>query len=242
MVSVTDPASHRILVVEDDEDIRDFMLDELRRERFDVVAAGSVEAARARMNDTAFDLLLLDLGLPDGDGVQLCRDLRANGFGGWLMMVTARDAPVDRVLGLELGADDYLAKPFEPRELLARVRNLLRRHEAKDTIGRKPRGITRFGPWRLDLRQRCLFGAGDRLVMLSGAEFRLLTRFLEAPDRVLSREELYPERGVTVGFDRSLDVQISRLRQKLATEPGGANAIRTVRNEGYVLPGPVTSE
>ncbi len=155
-------------------------------------------------------------------------------------MVTARDAPIDRVLGLELGADDYLTKPFEPRELLARVRNLLKRFPDPGQSRKRNARIACFGPWRLDLHQRRLIAPNDRLVMLSSAEYRLLCRFVEAPEKVLSREMLRPERSATVAFDRSIDLQISRLRHKLGTEPGGADVILTVRNEGYVMPGPVT--
>ena len=151
-------------------------------------------------------------------------------------MVTARGTPIDRVLGLELGADDYLTKPFEPRELLARVRNLLRR--AAPGSPRNPAESARFalfGPWRLDLLQRRLVAPDGSLVLLSSAEYRLLSRFIAEPNIVLPREALSPERRATVAFDRSIDLQISRLRQKLAGAPGGDELILTVRNEGYVL-------
>jgi two-component system OmpR family response regulator len=242
MIQHTDPPEGRILVVEDDAEIRELMIAQLRRESYTVYAADSIAEVRVALNQAPVDLIVLDLNLPDGDGVDLCRQLRAEGYKDAIMMVTARDAPMDRVLGLELGADDYLTKPFEPRELLARVRNLFKRVRTLEDAGKRNARIARFGPWRLDLHQRRLIASNERLVMLSAAEYRLLGHFLDAPNRVLSREELLPERSATVAFDRSIDLQISRLRQKLATEPGGATVILTVRSEGYVMPGPVTFE
>lgn len=246
----------RIVVLEDDPDIRELITVQLAREPQHVDAVGSVADLRASLgHGPAVDVLILDLNLPDGDGLDLCRELRATGYEGAIMMVTAREGPIDRVLGLELGADDYLTKPFEPRELLARVRNLLRRSRVFDQgAGGQSQGagttrgkgrvarFARFGPWRLDLHQRRLVTDDARLVMLSSAEYRLLSRFIDAANTVLSREELLPERSATVAYDRTIDIQISRLRHKLASEPGGGDLILTVRSEGYVLPGPVTFE
>lgn len=234
-----------LIVVDDDQDIRDLVVGQLRQEQYEVSAAGSLAELNAAMARQAFDLIVLDLNLPDGDGLALCRELRARGSDVQIIMVTARSSAIDRVLGLELGADDYLTKPFEPRELLVRVRNLLRR--APSDQGRPRRGhegarIARFGSWRLDLFQRRLIADDDRLVMLSSAEFRLLSRFVEEPNVVLSRETLVPERRATAAFDRSIDLQVSRLRQKLATRAGGEELILTVRGEGYVLAAPVTYE
>lgn len=233
---------NRILVADDDSDIRELIIAQLEREPYVVSAAGSVAEIRRSLADAPVDVVILDLNLPDGDGLALCRELRAEGFASAIIMVTARDSAIDRVLGLELGADDYLTKPFEPRELLARIRNLLKRTRTDD--GGRPRGarLARFGAWRLDLHQRRLIASDGRLVMLSSAEFRLLERFIEAPNLVLTREELLPERKATVAFDRSIDLQISRLRQKLATETDGEALILTVRNEGYVLTKSVTYE
>jgi len=225
----------RILVVDDDPDIRELIIGQLEREAFAVRAAGSVTEAVAELAAAAVDVVVLDLNLPDGDGLNLCRELRAEGYADAIIMVTARDGAIDRVLGLELGADDYLTKPFEPRELVARVRNLVKR--IGNSEGGRPRNarFATFGPWKLDLFQRRLIGGDDRLVMLSSAEYRLLTRLIEAPNQVMPREVLLPERRATVAFDRSIDLQVSRLRQKLATEPGGSDLIITVRSEGYVL-------
>lgn len=235
----------RLIVVDDDQDIRDLIVGQLRQEQYEVSAAGSLAELNAAMAGHAIDLIVLDLNLPDGDGLALCRELRALGNDVQIIMVTARSSAIDRVLGLELGADDYLTKPFEPRELLVRVRNLLRRapgDQARPKRGQEAARIARFGRWRLDLFQRRLIADDDRLVMLSSAEFRLLSRFVEEPNIVLSREALVPERRATAAFDRSIDLQVSRLRQKLATLPGGEELILTVRGEGYVLAAPVTYE
>ena len=233
-----------LIVVDDDPDIRDLIVGQLRQEHYDVVPAGSVAELDMALAAHSADLIVLDLNLPDGDGLTLCRELRAKGNDVPIIMVSARGSAIDRVLGLELGADDYLTKPFEPRELLVRIRNLLRRSHVDDTERHRDKSarIVRFGPWRLDLFQRRLIAEDNRLVMLSSAEFRLLSRFVDEPNIVLSREHLVPERRATAAFDRSIDLQVSRLRQKLATMPGGEELILTVRGEGYVLASPVSYE
>lgn len=234
----------RLIVVDDDPDIRDLIVQQLRQEHYEVVAAGSLGELYQALVVHAADLIVLDLNLPDGDGLTLCRELRAEGNDVPIIMVSARGSAIDRVLGLELGADDYLTKPFEPRELLVRIRNLLRRSHADEPDRQRDKGvrIARLGPWRLDLFQRRLIAEDGRLVMLSSAEFRLLSRFIDEPNVVLSRENLVPERRATAAFDRSTDLQVSRLRQKLATMPGGEELILTVRGEGYVLASPVSYE
>ena len=234
----------RLIVVDDDPDIRDLIVRQLRQEHYEVVPAGSLAELHQALSVHAADLIVLDLNLPDGDGLTLCRELRAEGNDVPIIMVSARGSAIDRVLGLELGADDYLTKPFEPRELLVRIRNLLRRSHADEPDRQRDKGvrIASFGPWRLDLFQRRLIAEDGRLVMLSSAEFRLLSRFIEEPNVVLSRESLVPERRATAAFDRSTDLQVSRLRQKLATMPGGEELVLTVRGEGYVLASPVSYE
>lgn len=224
-----------IMVVDDDADIRNLILGQLRQENYRLLGAGSLADLRQALRQEQIDLIVLDLNLPDGDGLSLCRDLRATGSAVQIIMVTARGSAIDRVLGLELGADDYLTKPFEPRELLVRIRNLLRRARSEPSPRRVATRYAAFGPWRLDLQQRRLVAPDDRLVMLSSAEFRLITRFIEEPNAVLTRETLLPERRATAAFDRSIDLQVSRLRQKLAAVPGGDELILTVRGEGYVL-------
>ncbi|WP_242128242.1 response regulator transcription factor [Sphingobium sp. Sx8-8] len=232
----------RVIVVDDDEDIRSLIVGQLAQEHYDVLSAGSLAELGAAMAVQPVDLIVLDLNLPDGDGLSLCRELRSQGSGVQIIMVTARGGAIDRVLGLELGADDYLTKPFEPRELLVRIRNLLRRSRSAEKAQQKAARIARFGSWRLDLFQRRLIAGDDRLIMLSSAEFRLLSRFIEEPNVVLSRETLVPERRATAAFDRSIDLQVSRLRQKLAGSPGGEGLILTVRGEGYVLASTVIYE
>ncbi len=224
-----------IIVVDDDDDIRDLIISQLVQEHYHVLPAPNLMELRGLLAEQTVDLIVLDLNLPDGDGLALCRELRGQGVATAIIMVTARGSAIDRVLGLELGADDYLTKPFEPRELLARIRNLLRRARSDTPSRQASARVAIFGPWRLDLFQRRLVAPDDSLVMLSSAEFRLLSHLIEDPNTVLSREALLPERKATVAFDRSIDLQISRLRQKLASVAGGEELILTVRNEGYVL-------
>ena len=229
----------RLLVVDDDPDIRELVIGQLAGEGYALQAAKDVKAARAALAAAQIDVIVLDLGLPDGDGLALCRQLRAEGHEGAIIMVTARDSAIDRVLGLELGADDYLTKPFEPRELSARVRNLLRRRPSASKLVRGAR-VARFGRWRLDLIKRRLIAPDDSLVMLSSTEFDILNRFVEAPHQPLSREAPLPSRAATAAFDRTIDNQISRLRQKLAA--AGGDLILTVRNQGYLLANEMTFE
>lgn len=223
-----------VMVVDDDADIRSLIVGQLQQENYRLLSAANLGELRRALQDEPIDLIVLDLNLPDGDGLSLCRELRAEGSPVQIIMVTARGSAVDRVLGLELGADDYLTKPFEPRELLVRIRNLLRRAKGEGTRPTAAR-YAHVGRWRLDLQQRRLVAPDDRLVMLSSAEFRLLSRFIDEPNVVLAREVLLPERKATAAFDRSIDLQVSRLRQKLAAIAGGDELILTVRGEGYVL-------
>ncbi|SER48948.1 response regulator [Sphingobium sp. YR768] len=236
MADLAPSRSATIVVVDDDADIRDLIVGQLRQENYRLFGAANLAELRQHLRDEPVDLIVLDLNLPDGDGLSLCRELRADGSDVQIIMVTARGSAIDRVLGLELGADDYLTKPFEPRELLVRIRNLLRRGRSEPALrGAAAMRYAHFGPWRLDLQQRRLIAPDDKLVMLSSAEFRLLNRFLEEPNVVLARETLLPERRATAAFDRSIDLQVSRLRQKLAAIAGGDELILTVRGEGYVL-------
>ncbi len=230
-----DPANALILVADDDEDIREMMASRFVREGFAVRTAGNVAEIRQAVSEDAIGIIILDLNLPDGDGLSLCTQLRAEGYAGVIIMVTARDSTVDRVLGLELGADDYVTKPFDFREVLARVRKLVQRFSTLPS-GR-PRNVrfAIFGDWRLDLIGRRLIAADGRLVILSSAEFRLLERFVDNPNRVLSKEALLPERKATVAVDRSIVLQISRLRQKLVAAGADEGLIFTMRNEGYVF-------
>ena len=220
-----------LLIADDDDDIRSLVLGQLAREGYTLSEAGDIATIRRILGLSAIDLIVLDLNLPDGDGLALCRELRAAGHTGAIIMVTARDSAIDRVLGLELGADDYLTKPFEPRELTARIRNLLRRTPAAAPF--KSVRTARFGNWVLDLTKRRLIAGDDSVVILSTTEYEILERLISQPRQPLAREILLPQRQATAAYDRTIDNQISRLRQKL--QPDGEDLILTVRSQGYML-------
>ena len=238
-----DPIS-TILVVDDDREIRSLLADYLETNGYRVFAAADGSAMWKMLEEKRPELLVLDLNLPGEDGLSLCRKLRVTSSLP-VIMLTARGEPLDRILGLEMGADDYLPKPFEPRELLARIKSVLRRSRALPANG----GVEhverlRFAGWVLDLSARHLVHPDGRLIMLSGAEYRLLHVFLEHPNRVLNRDQLL---SMTQGrdadpFDRSIDIQISRLRQKLGEDARSPQIIKTVRNGGYVLATQVVAE
>jgi len=235
-------ATH-LLIVDDDRDIRSLLADHLRSFGYEVTTADGGAEMRKALEKGPVDLIVLDLNMPKEDGLTLCRELRAKPNSPPIIMLTARAEPIDRILGLEMGADDYLPKPFEPRELLARIRSVLRR-SAQMPANLEPLPAKRalFGEWILDFEHRRLEANDGRLVMLSGAEFRLVRALVDHSNRVLTREQLLtlvsPRGGESL--DRAIDLQVSRLRQKLGAETGAL--IRTVRNEGYVLAAPVTYE
>jgi two-component system OmpR family response regulator len=233
----------RILIVDDDREIRSLLADYLEANGLSAAAVADGPAMRKALDAARADLIVLDLTLPGEDGLSLCRTLRARSNVP-VIMLTARGEPLDRILGLEMGADDYLPKPFEPRELLARIRSVLRRTTASQQAEPATVQRFRFGEWTLDLGARHLTGRSGLVVALSGAEFRLLRIFLEHPNHVLSREQLL---DLTHGrdadaFDRSIDLQISRLRQKLGDDARSPRLIKTVRSEGYVFATPVAGE
>ena len=233
-----------ILVVDDDRDIRTLLAEYLDSNGLRTLTATNGSEMRRVLEESRVDLIVLDLTLPGEDGLTLCRNLRATSSVP-VIMLPARGEPLDRILGLEMGADDYLAKPFEPRELFARIRSVLRRTQALPPNMAQPDVATmRFAGWTLDLTARHLVNKDGVVVALSGAEFRLLKVFLDHPNRVLNRDQLLE---LTQGresdpFDRSVDIQISRLRQKLGDDARTPTIIKTVRNEGYVLATTVTAE
>jgi two-component system OmpR family response regulator len=234
-------SQHRLLVVDDDPDIRTLLANQLTAAGFIVSTAASGSEMRLALELETIDLIILDLNLPNEDGLTLCRDLRARSNIP-VIMLTARSAPVDRVVGLEMGADDYVTKPFEPRELIARIRNRLRLGAGPEKATPAASGRVSFGGWIFDLNQRHLINASGRIVSLSGAEYRLLRIFAADPNRVLTREQLVA-RSTGKPFDsqqRAIDLQISRLRQKLGDDENRSPLIKTVRNEGYVLAASVT--
>ena len=226
--------SARLLLIDDDTRLASMVRDYLRHSGFEVEVADSLAAGRARLDEQSFDALVLDLMLPDGDGLDLCRELRAAPRFRQLplLMLTARGEPMDRILGLELGADDYLPKPFEPRELLARVKALLRR--AAPSLSDED--VLRFGRLEVDLGARVarLDGA---ICDLTGHQFDLLVVLAQSPGRVLSRDQIMDAlKGHPLeAFDRSIDVHISRIRAVIEDDPKLPRRVLTVRGAGYVF-------
>ena len=232
----------RLLIVDDDADIRTLLAEQLGEAGFSVATAANGAEMRQALEREHVDLIVLDLNLPREDGLTLCRDLRARS-GLPVIMLTARSGPIDRIVGLEMGADDYVPKPFEPRELVARIRNVLRRTAASPMpLEPVASGRARFGGWAFDLEKRHLVDAAGRIVSLSGAEYRLLRAFVDEPNRVLTREYLVARSSGRpyASQERAIDLQISRLRHKLGDDQAESPLIKTVRNEGYVLAAAVT--
>lgn len=226
-----------ILIVDDHREIRDLVSRALTKEGFRVTAVGDGKAMRKALVDGRFDLILLDLMLPGDSGLVLCREVRATSSIP-IIMVTAKGEEVDRVVGLELGADDYLPKPFGTRELVARINAVLRRTRSESDSaqqhGAKAKSYT-FDRWVLDLDARELIRNDGVSVALSTGEFDLLVAMVERPQRVLTREVLLDlARGRSAGaFDRSIDTQVSRLRKKLEVDPSDPRIIQTVWGGGY---------
>jgi two-component system OmpR family response regulator len=226
-----------IAVVEDDLEIRDLIAGVLGREGFEVVSCGGAQDLDKVLARRRVDLIVLDLMLPGEDGLSICRRVRASS-GTAILIVTAKAEDVDRIIGLELGADDYLPKPFNSRELLARVRAILRRtRDANRVTASVRREELRFAAWTLDPASRELRDPAGSPVDLTGGEFDLLMVFLEHPQRVLNRDQLLDwTRGRGAGpLDRTIDVQLSRLRRKLGDDPRAPAMIRTVRGGGYLF-------
>ncbi len=229
-----DPSPH-ILIVDDDREIRDLLARFLDKHGLRVTTAADGRDMQRVLDDSRIDLIVLDLMLPGEDGLSLCRNLRAKSRIP-IIMLTAMGEETDRIVGLEMGADDYLAKPFNPRELLARIKAVLRRAEHAPSTAQVDGGtVLEFAGWTLDLERRELERADGVMVPLSGGEFELLAAFATHPGRVLSRDQLLDlARGREAQpFDRSIDVQVSRLRRKIEAEPQNPALIKTVRNGGY---------
>ena len=228
-------ASPNILVVEDDRETRALIAKYLRSNACNVTTANDGREMVRAMADHRVDLLILDVMLPGEDGLSLCRKIRAESQVP-IIMLTARGEDVDRILGLEMGADDYLAKPFNPRELLARINAVLRRQAAAQTVS-AINGATAFAGWRIDFRLRELRNPAGARVAMTSAEFDLLRAFCERPGRVLSRDSLLDlTQGRNAGsFERSIDVLVSRIRRKIEPDPQDATMIKTVRSGGYMF-------
>ena len=228
----------KILVVDDDARIRDLLKRYLTQEGFDVLVAEDGKSLnRVMMRETA-DLIVLDLMMPGEDGLAICRRLRAANDLTPVIMLTAKGEDVDRIVGLEVGADDYLAKPFNPRELLARIHAVLRRRPVPEVPGAPSttHEVVRFGRFSFDLGARTLSRAGEELTLTTG-EFAMLKALVRHPRTPLSREKLAQlSRGREFEpFDRSLDVQVSRLRKLIETDPANPRMIQTVWGVGYVF-------
>ncbi len=222
-----------IFVVEDETDIARLIAATLAEYGFRCETFGTGRALLARARRVQPELAILDLGLPDMDGLQVLRELQEQHPCAALIL-TGRDGLTDRVLGLELGADDYLVKPFEPRELVARVRSILRRYQKAAAPEPGGPGAVRFAGWHFDIGRLNLTAGDGREVSLSAAEAALLQTLLKRPNKILTREQLIGERELDP-FDRSIDVRISRLRRKLEDDPQDPKIIKTVYGAGYLL-------
>lgn len=228
----------RIVVVDDDPDLRALLAEYLPEAGYQVTTSGDGAGLRRLMEQGGGDLVVLDLGLPGEDGLSLARWLREHHDLG-IVMLTGADTMLDRVLGLEVGADDYVGKPFEPRELAARIAAVLRRRRPQRAGPAEPTGTLRFGRYTLELAPRRLLDETGRDVGLSGMELDLVAAFAGHAGKALSRDrllDLAPPRGEEP-FDRSIDNRITRLRRKLERDPTHPELIKTIRGAGYLYPG-----
>jgi two-component system OmpR family response regulator len=231
---MTMETSPHLLIVDDDREIRDLLSRFLAKHGYRVSTAKDAREARRILADARIDLGILDIMMPGEDGLSLCRDLRANSALP-LIMLTAMGEETDRIVGLEVGADDYLPKPFNPRELLARIKAVLRRAGPAVAAKEEKNENLQFAGWTLDTAQRRLTAPGGEPVELSTGEYDLLLAFLRHPQRVLNRDQLLDlARGrAAIPFDRSIDVQVMRLRRKIEADPKAPQIIATVRGGGY---------
>jgi two-component system, OmpR family, response regulator len=235
-------SSPHVLLVEDDRDVSALVAGFLRRNDIRVSLTGDGRSMDRELRDARIDLVVLDVMLPGEDGLSICRRLRATSQVP-IIMLTARAEDVDRIIGLEIGADDYLTKPFNPRELLARVRSVLRRY-AGNAVGGTLGNVLQFEGWRLNRHTRQLHNPDGVRVALTGAEFDLLLVLCERPRRVLRRDQLI---DLTQGraanpFERSIDILISRLRQKMEKDPKEPMLFQTIRSGGYLFSPEVSAQ
>ncbi len=232
-------ARARLLVVDDDNGLREMLADFFEIEGYHVAQAANVAEAKARLAEGEHDLLLLDINMPGGDGLTFAAEMRSR-LSTPIIILSGKGAMIDRVVGLEVGADDYVAKPFELRELLARVRAVLRRSRPPlpgGGEGETRERNARFSNLVLTPARRSLSTIAGQTIELTGAEFNLLAAFVERANKVLSREAIadVTRKDDWEGFDRSIDTLLSRLRRKLAAHTDASHLIQTVRGEGYVL-------
>jgi two-component system, OmpR family, response regulator len=227
-----------ILIVDDDPDICDLLCQIVSNDGYRITRAADAASAQAAIGTNTFDLMLLDLMMPGTDGLTFCRQLRSKGIELPIIMLTAKGDDFDRVLGLEMGADDYVPKPFHSRELLARIKAVLRRTTGNSAKHNTLTGrFYKFGQWRLDTAKRELLSQDDVVLLLSSAEYELLVAFLAWPQMTLSREKLVDATrgGSALISDRSVDIQVSRLRKKLGDDPKYPRIIKTVWGDGYLF-------
>ncbi|HEX4269851.1 MAG TPA: response regulator [Rhizomicrobium sp.] len=237
----------KILIVDDDQGIRTLVASFLEKHGFQTEVAGDPAEMRSKLQNCRYDLIVLDVMMPGEDGLTALRKLQSNN-GPPVIMLSAVGTDIDKVVGLEMGAEDYMAKPCNPRELLARIRTVLRRKEVRPVLNQpassddaEPAVWREFAGWKMDMVSRVLHDPDDDVVTLSDGEFRLLRAFVEHPRRILTRDQLidYARGPDTEHYDRAIDVQISRLRRKLAAGEDRPELIRTVRSEGYMFVPPV---
>lgn len=236
MMMDTRTTQTHILVVDDDREITQLLDAYLTRNQFRVSSAHNGEQMMARLDRNEIDLIVLDIMMPGDDGFTLCKKLRAHSDIP-IIMLTAGSDETDRIIGLELGADDYMTKPFNPRELLARIKAVMRRLEDRQQNAPPRAEQLSFGVWTLDVQKRQLRHDRGEVIALNGADYDLLQIFLQHPGEIISRESLFQRlKGRELSpYDRSIDVQISRLRHKLNDDGRSPQLIRTVRGQGYIL-------
>lgn len=237
MSTASETPKPHILIVDDDAEIRDLLSRFLSKHDFRVTTAKDGREMRQALQDWSFDLVVLDLMMPGEDGLSLCRQVRSESSMP-IIMLTAMGEEVDRIIGLEVGADDYMAKPFNPRELAARIKAVLRRSSngaSVEVAEDRPPKLS-FADFVLDSATRTLHRAGSDITLTAG-EYDLLVAFVDHPRRVLNRDQLLDmARGrAAIPFDRSIDVQVGRLRRKIEADPKNPNLIKTVRGGGYMF-------
>jgi DNA-binding response OmpR family regulator len=229
-------AESRVLVVDDDPDIIALLVRYLASAGFEVFSAANGAELRIHIENSAPDVILLDLGLPDEDGLALLRYLQG-AWGGPVIVVSGRGEPVERVVGLELGADDFVSKPFDLRELLARIRSVMRRTAKPAQVSQaSPKGFE-FGGFRLDLNSRRLTDSAGQDIALTNGDFQLLCALLDRPQQVLTRDQLMDilHKREAGPFDRSIDMGVGRLRRKIELNPESPTLIKSVRGAGYLF-------
>lgn len=236
--------SPRVLVVDDDPVIRELISSYLQRDDLDVLCVETAEQAEEQLGQAEFDLVMLDIRLPGKDGLTLTRELRVHSEAIGIILITGRDDEIDRIVGLECGADDYVVKPFNPRELVSRAKNLIRRvrhAQAQACQASDRQSLIRFGDWALDANRRRLVDAGGHEYQLTQSEYQLLSVFLRHPGHTLSRDQLMDQirNREWLPTDRSIDAMVGRLRRKLRDDPADPQLIITIHGAGYLFGAPV---